>query len=202
MRIAAIVSCLLLLCAAPSALAVVVGSDFDTLPTGPYTGPAGVIPPGSPGVQVVPDNQGYAGAPSLGNGSGNMLRIDNLSGPGSIIVTFVFYCDVIPENLCRIGYTYAASAWGFTSGFGVYVDDPTLTNPDDLWEPLIGFPPSTVGPGDNHENAGDCDGLTHTITFVVQPGTVMHLDNMATECLEDPVGDEQHSWGALKAWYR
>lgn len=202
MRFTAIVSCLLLLGIAPCALAVVVGGDFDSQPPGPYTGGATVQPPGSPGVQVVPDNQGYAGAPSLGNGSGNMLRIDNLSGPGPIIVTFVFYCDVIPDNLCRIGYAYAASAWDIYSGFGVYVDDPTLTNPDDLWEPPVGFPPSTVGPGDNHENAGDCDGATHTITFVVAPGTVLHLDNMATECLENPVGDERHSWGALKAWYR
>lgn len=203
MRIAAIVSCLLLLlCAAPCALAFVVGSDFDSQPLGPYNGGGAVTPPGSPGVQIVPDNQGFAGAPALGNGSGNMLRIDALNHPGPITVTFVFYCDIIPDNLCRIEYTYSGAAWGIYSGFGVYVDDPSLSNPDDLWEPPVGIPPSTVGPGENHENAGECDGATHTITFVVQPGTILHLDNMATECLENPVGDERPSWGALKVWYR
>lgn len=202
MRITALVSCLLLLCAAPCALAIVVGTDFDSQLLGPYAGPAAVNPPGSAGVQVVPDGLGYAGAPALGSGSGNMLRIDALNNPGPITVTFVFMCDVIPDNLCRIGYTYGASAWDIYSGFGVYVDDPSLTNPDDLWEPPVGFPPSTVGPGSNHENTGECDGAAHTITFVVYPGTVLHLDNMATECLQNPVGDEQPNWGALKAWYR
>ena len=201
MRLVTCLSCLFL-CGAPVALAAVNGADFDNQPVGPYAGPAVVTPPGSPGVTVVPDNQSTGGAPALGNGSGNQLCIDALNNPGPITVTFTFFCDVIPDNLCRIEYSYAGSAWFIYSGFAVYVDDPSLTNPDDLWEPLVGFPPSTVGPGSNHENAGDCDGTTHTITFVVQPGTVLNLDNMQTECLENPVSDEGRTWSALKALFR
>ena len=164
--------CFVLLLAAP-ALAGVNGADFDNEPLGPYTGGATLNPPGAPGVEVVPDYPGFGGASNLGNGSGNMLRIDALNYPGPISVTFTFYCDVKPEELCRVKYDYAAAAWVLYAGFGVYVDDPTLSNPDDYWEPPVWNPPTTVGPGDNAENAGDCDGSQHQITFVVQPGCML-----------------------------
>lgn len=200
MRLITSVSILMLLTA--PAWAGVNGAGFDSQPLGPYAGGATVNPPGAPGVEVVPDFPGFAGASNLGNGSGNMLRIDTLNYPGPVSITFTFQCDILPEELCRVKYDYAAAAWQLFSGFGVYVDDPTLSNPDDLWEPVIGFPPSTVGPGDNTENAGDCDGSQHQITFVVQPGTILHLDNMVTECLEPIVPNQEQTWSTLKALYR
>ena len=96
-------------------------------------------------------------------------------------------------------------AWYFSTRFfgawiGVYVDDDgTYTNPDDLFEPPVGFPPSTSW-GDNKENEPDCVG-THTITFVVSPGAVAYLDNFDTVCL-GPVGNEGAYWGVLKSMYR
>lgn len=108
---------------------------------------------------------------------------------------------MLPQQYCAIEYTYAAGAWYIGSGFAVYVDDPTLTNPDDWWEPPVGFPPSTVGPGQNKEGAGECDGSQHTITFVVWPGTVLHLDGFDTECT-DVVDNNERSWGTIKALYR
>ena len=200
MRLLIFISCLLL-CSAP-AWAGVDGADYDNMPLGPYTGTATVTPPGAAAVEVVPDSPSFGGASNLGNGSGQMLRIDTENHPGPVTVSFTFYCDVIPENLCRVKYDYAAAAWDMSSGFAVYVDNPEHDNPDDNWEPVIGFPPTIVGPGDNKENAGDCDGSTHTIDFVVQPGTILHLDNMETECLENIVPNTERSWSTIKAMFR
>lgn len=195
------ITCFLLMLSAP-AWANVNGADFDNQPLGPYAGGATVNPPGAPGVEVVPDFPSFGGASNLGNGSGNMLRIDTYNHPGPVSITFTFQCVVLPDHLCRVKYDYAAAAWLLFAGFGVYVDDPTLTNPDDYWEPVVGFPPTTVGPGDNKENAGDCDGSQHQITFVVQPGTILHIDNLDTECLENVVPNEDRTWSTLKALYR
>lgn len=200
MRVLTILLCLLLL--STPAWAGVDGADFDNLPQGPYTGTATVSPPGAPGVDVVPDGQSFLGAANLGNGSGNMLRIDTVNNPGPITITFTFTCDIVPQAICQIEYMYSGAAWGLGAGFAVYVDDPTLTNPDDWWEPPVGVPPTTVEPGTNKENTGPCDGTTHTITFVVWPGTILHLNNMTTQCIEDVIPNYEHSWSAIKAMYR
>ena len=194
-------TCFLLIFATP-AWADVNGADFDNQPQGPYVGGATVNPPGATGVEIVPDSPGFMGASNLGNGQGNMLRIDTVNHPGPIHVTFTFQCEVLDEHLCRVKYNYAAAAWVFGGGFAVYVDDPTLSNPDHAWEEPLLIPPTTVGPGEETENAGDCDGSSHQITFVVYPNTIMHIDNLDTECLENVVPNEKHSWSTLKALYR
>jgi hypothetical protein len=47
-----------------------------------------------------------------------------------------------------------------------------------------------------------CEGSTHTITFVVNPGVVMYLDNLRTVCTEGTVSSDASSWGRVKALYR
>jgi len=195
------ITCFLLICTAP-AWADVTGADFDNQPVGPYGGGATVNPPGAAGVEVVPDFPGYGGASNLGNGSGNMLRINAAENPGPITVTFTFQCEVLDDHLCRVKYDYAAAGWAIGFGFAVYVDDPDLTDPVHGWEDPLAFPPTEVGPGDETAAAGDCDGSAHQITFVVQPGTIMHIDNLDTECLENVVPNNEQTWSTLKALYR
>ena len=186
---------LLLLPAA--ALALVQGADFDNLPTGPYTGTA-VIGGDVTLVSVQP--VGAVGASAPPGAVGNVLVIDNSGGGAPITVTFTYDCDDLPEEICEIEYDFYYEAWLIGAWIAVYVDaDGVYENPDDLFEPPVGFPPSTSW-GDNTEREYDCAG-THTITFVVGPGAVAYLDNFETECL-DMVPNETPSWGALKSLYR
>ena len=78
----------LALCAALTtplaARADVQGADFDSMPPGPYTGPALVT--GAPGaVQVVPAANLGASAPP--GASGNVMCINNKNGSGAVTVT-------------------------------------------------------------------------------------------------------------------
>ncbi|MBU0742043.1 hypothetical protein KKG45_08805 [bacterium] len=180
------------------AMADVQGTGFDGMPPGPYSG-SGVITGDPSTVTVVP-------AASLGGSTppgatGNVLSIDNRNGSGVVTVTFTFDCDgTYPDAVCQIEYDFFFEAWLIGSWIGVYVDDDgTFSNPDDLFEPPVGFPPSTSW-GDNTEREPDCFG-THTITFVVGPGAVAYLDNFDTECL-DTVASETADWGTLKSMYR
>ena len=172
------------------------GTDFDNQPVGPYAG-SGAILQGDPSqVQVVPHDQGDPSTPIPPDASGNMLAIY-----GPAIVEFTFACDIIPDCDCVIQYDYGASAWSIYDGFGVYIDaGGVYDNPDDLWEPLVGIPPSTTW-GSNTEHEGACDGSVHTITFVVWGSTVMNIDNMQTDCIPI-VPVETERWGALKSRYR
>lgn len=182
-----------------AATATVFGTGFDTMPPGPYPLPGAVIQGDPSRVQVVP--VGAVGGSAPPGATGNVLVIDNRGGTAPIIVRFTYTCDgPTADGTCRIEYDFFYEAWSMYAWIGVYVDDDgTYTNPDDLFEPPVGFPPSTSW-GDNSENEQDCL-VTHTIDFVVGPDAVAFLDNFTTECL-DPVGDEPLGWGALKGMYR
>ncbi|HPF36111.1 MAG TPA: hypothetical protein P5571_13815 [Candidatus Krumholzibacteria bacterium] len=181
------------------AAATVPGTGFDAMPPGPYPLPGAVIQGDPARVQVVPVSAVGGSAPP--GATGNVLVIDNLGGTSPVIVRFTFTCDgPTVEDICQIEYDFFYEAWAINAWIGVYVDDDgTYTDPDDLFEPPVGFPPSTSW-GDNTEREPDCVG-EHTIDFVVGPDAVAFLDNFDTECLE-PVGDESTSWGALKGMYR
>lgn len=185
---------------APAAgLALVPGTGFDGMAPGPYPLPGAVIQGDPSRVQVVPAAAVGNSAPP--NASGNVLVIDNTGGVTPIIVRFDFTCEgPVADGTCEISYDFFYEAWSVYAWIGVYVDDDgTYTNPDDLFEPPVGFPPSTSW-GDNTEREQDCLAM-HTIEFVVGPDAVAYLDNFSTECLL-PVGDESTSWGSLKSRYR
>ena len=190
--------CLLTFLVLPvAALADVQGAGFDSMPTGPYMGPA--VIGGDPGaVQVIPATDLGVTPPGA---TGNVLVIDNTGGTTPVTITFTYNCNGPTEiDICEIEYDFYYEAWWVYAWVGVYVDDDgTFTDPDDLFEPPVGIPPSTSY-GDNTEREKDCVGV-HTITFVVGPGAVAMLDNFETECL-DAVPNEATEWGALKSMYR
>jgi len=179
--------------------ASVPGAGFDAMPPGPYPLPGAVIQGDPARVQVVPAEAVGGSAPP--GAAGNVLVIDNLGGSAPVIVRFTYTCDgPTAEDICQIEYDFFFEAWSIGAWIGVYVDDDgSYSNPDDLFEPPVGFPPSTSW-GDNTEREADCVG-EHTIDFVVGPDAVAFLDNFTTECLE-PVAGEQTTWGALKGLYR
>lgn len=174
------------------------GSEFDDMPTGPYMGPA--LIGGDPStVSVVP--AGSLGGSTPPGATGNVLAIDNRNGNGPVTITFTYDCGgPTPMDICEIEYDFFYEAWTLYAWIGVYVDDDgSFENPDDLFEPPVGFPPSTSY-GDNTEREMDCVGM-HTITFVVGPGAVAYLDNFETECLE-VIPADHIEWDALKSLYR
>ncbi len=174
------------------------GADFDNMPVGPYMGPA--VIGGDPGaVQVIPVNHIYPASPP--GATGNVLVIDNSGGQSPVTVTFTYNCDnTYDDAICKIEYDFYFESWFIGSWIGVWVDDPDLLDePDDWFQPPVGFPPSTSW-GDNSETEPDCEG-THTITFVVGPGAVAVLDNFETECL-DTVANDSSNWGEIKSMYR
>ena len=179
-------------------LAGVPGAGFDGMPTGPYMGPA--VIGGDPGTVTVEPaaNLGPVAPPGA---TGNVLVIDNSAGTGMVTVTFTYNCDGGPmTDFCEVEYDFFYEAWWVYAWIGVYVDDDgSYTNPDDLFEPPVGVPP-TVSWGDNSEIEADCLG-NHTITFVVSPGAVAYLDNFSTLCL-GPIGNDDVDWGTLKSMYR
>ncbi len=176
----------------------VMGSEFDDLPAGPYGG-AGQVQGDPSRVQVVP--VGDLGGATPPGAVGNVLVIDNRDGEGPIIVTFAYTCGGPTEmDICAVEYGFYYEAWTIEASIGVYVDaEGNYDNPDDLFDPPVGFPPSTSF-GDNTEREQDCVGI-HTISFVVNPGAVAVLDNFETECLE-PVANENIEWDSLKSCYR
>jgi len=181
-----------------TAMAAVQGTGFEGMPPGPYTG-AGVITGDPSTVSVVPvGNIGGAVPPGA---TGNVLVIDNSNGSGVVTVTFTYDCGgPTPDDVCQIGYDFFYEAWMIYAWIGVYVDDDgTFSNPDDFFEPPVGFPHS-VSWGDNKEREPDCVG-THTITFVVGPGAVAYLDNFAAICLVN-IGNDDVDWGTVKSMYR
>lgn len=180
------------------ALAGVHHPNFDSMPPGPYSGPALIT--GDPGtVLLLPASSLGSSAPP--GATGNVLVVDNSNGGAPVTITFTYDCDNTYDNaVCQIEYDFFYEAWMVYAWVGVYIDDDgTFSNPDDLFEPPVGFPP-TVSWGDNSEREPDCFG-SHTITFVVGPGAVAYLDNFTTECL-DSVADERIGWGAVKSLYR
>ncbi|MBC8425283.1 hypothetical protein H8E07_14270 [bacterium] len=181
-----------------AALAVVPGTGFDGMTPGQY-GVPGVVIGDASRVQVVP--AGDLGGSAPPNAFGNVLCIDNRGGSGVIILSFTFNCgDPFPEGICKVEYDFFFESWQPLAYVGVYTDDDgSYTNPDDWFQPPVGFPPSTSW-GDNAEGERDCQ-AGHTIDFIISPGAVAYLDNFTTECLE-PIANETADWGTLKSMYR
>jgi hypothetical protein len=197
----AIVLGLLTILFATSALAQPAGDwDFDGMPPGPWGGT--VLEGDGTKVQVVDVLGGTTGGAGLPPGAtGNILQVDARNTNTRIVIRFNYNCAPgVPTGICQVSYGYSAAAWTSGSGFGVYVDDDgSYTNPDDLYEPPVGFPPSTTF-GTNSENEPDCL-ANHTIDFVVQPGTILYLDDFGFECLL-PIPTESKSWSAVKGLFR
>jgi len=199
-RIATFSTMLLLACAGPS-IAGVGGADFDALPLGPYLGPAPILE-GNP-TNVLVDQVGGGSphsAPLVPGASGNVLCIDAVDKGSRIVVQFTFSCDLIPNGVCQLEYDYSVAQY-FGSGVEVHVDaGGDYSSPDDVINLPIGLPPSTTA-GDNTETEGACDLSSHTVAFVVYPGSVICIDNLVTECLQ-PTEARRARWGTLKLRYR
>ena len=191
-----------ILSAAP-ALADVAGGDFDSQPPGvlpPSTSPR-VLGGDATRVVVVPAGS-EVGAPTIPQGSGNVLCLDNRGSTSDLIIEFDFACDEMPTNFCVIKYDYTGAAWSFGGGFDVHVDaNGSYNNPIDLYRPPVGFPPSTVQ-GSKSRVVGPCDASQHTLTFRVFPDGVLYLDNLTTECQDPASPTEAQTWGHIKSLYR
>lgn len=182
------------------ALADVTGSDFDSMPDGPYLGPADVLE-GNPGNVQVRQAFGVTRGATLPPGAtGKMLCIDAIDKTSRVIVEFTFACAIAPSGVCQVEYDYSMAQW-FGDGVEVHVDAAgDYSDPDDVINIPIGLPPSTSS-GDNTETEGACDASSHTIAFMVRPGSILCIDNLVTECLlSTPARPE--SWGRLKTIYR
>lgn len=178
------------------------GGDFDSLPPGPYTGTGDVLEgdPANVMIRQVVDGT-TQGAPLPTNASGNMLCVDAVQKSSRIIIEFTFSCPgTDPSGVCQVEYDYSTAQ--YTGGGLEVFTDPMgdYSNPDDVVDIPVGFPPSTTF-GHNSETAGQCTGDTHTITFVVYPGTILYLDNLVTDCLL-PTPNDEPTWGELKTLYR
>lgn len=184
-----------LLALAPTlALAQAGDWDFDAMPPGVWGGP---ILFGDPAcVEVVPmENAG--GAPLPSGASGNILCIDTRGKNGSLGFRINYGCGGVPTGICKLRYGFSGAAWSFGAGFAVYInDDGSYDNPDDLFMPPVGIPPSTTF-GHNSENEQGCN-VGHTMDVIVQPNTVAYFDDFSFECL-DPIPVDDHSWGAVKS---
>lgn len=180
------------------------GGDFDALPVGPYPFLPGFAQmlQGNPGnVQIIPAGNEVA-APTVPNGSGNVLCFDARFKSIPQILEFSFSCDIDPAGICQVKYDFSGGAWIDGGGFEAHVDaGGVYDNPDQTWSPPVVFPPSTIE-GSNTEGAGVCDGSSHTIAFVLFPGTVLYLDNMTTVCETGTVSTDEGTWGRVKALYR
>jgi hypothetical protein len=191
---------LLLMALATTASGDVIGSDFDAMPVGPYVGPAAVLE-GNPGNVKVHQAAGITrGATVPPGASGNMLCIDAIDKTSRLVVQFTFACEIVPSGVCQVEYDYSMAQW-FGDGIEVHVDaEGDYSDPDDVINIPIGLPPSTSS-GDNSENEGECDASSHTIAFLVRPGSILCIDNLVTECLL-PTPSRARSWGTLKTIYR
>jgi hypothetical protein len=102
--------------------------------------------------------------------------------------------------VCQVEYDYGVAQW-YGDGVEVHVDAMgDYSDPDDQIDMPVGFPPSTAA-GDNSETEGACDLSTHTLTFVVFPGSALCIDNLTTACML-PVPARRPSWGKVKTLYR
>ena len=183
-------------------LAQVGGGNFDGIPVGPYPfgPPNAVITSGDPGaVTVQPAGSEGGGAPPVPHGAGNVLCINALGGGPPIVVTFTFACVVTPGGACFVKYDWSGAAWSPGAGLIVYQDGHS-NNPSDVWQPPVGLPPTTAS-GDNSESAGECDGSSHTITFVVMPQSRIYIDNLRCECIVVTPGIEPLRWDLIKDLY-
>jgi hypothetical protein len=189
---------------APSASADVDGGGFDGLPLGPY--PFGGGSPrlllGDPLCIKIIQAGTESGAPSVPGGSVHVLCIDGRFKDSNQILEFDFACEINPAGVCQVKYDFSAASYIDGAGFDVVIDaDGDYSDTDATWHPPVIFPPSTLE-GSNTEGVGVCEGSTHTITFVVNPGVVMYLDNLRTVCTEGTVSSDASSWGRVKALYR
>jgi len=131
---------------------------------------------------------------------GNMLCVDAVNKSSRIVVEFTFSCDPVTGGVCEVSYDFSVAQWS-GSGVEVFVDPMgDYSNPSDVIDLPVGFPPSTAA-GDNTETRGDCDGSSHTLTFVVFPGSILYLDNLTTTCLL-PTDNDESTWGKVKVRYR
>lgn len=106
-----------------------------------------------------------------------------------------------PNGICAVQYDWSGAAYTPNSGMEVHVDaGGVFDNPDDVWQPPVGLPPSTAS-GSNTEHAGPCDAEVHTLTFIVHPFTRIWIDNMTTTC-DVGVGVDARPWSQLKTLYR
>ena len=195
-----IVGAIFLLVCASNALAQVNGGGFDGMPPGPYPGgaPNGVVS-GGPGSVTVKPAGSETGAPAVPHGAGNVLCIE--TGDGTIVVEFTFSCPAQPRGICAVSYDWSGAAYAPGSGMKVFVDaGGHFNNPDDLWQPPVGLPPTTVF-GSNTEHAGPCDAVLHTLTFIVLPFTKIYIDNLITAC-DVIIGVQTTPWSELKRLYR
>lgn len=181
------------------ARAVVPGTGFDGMAPGQYSVPGVVVAGDATRVQVVPVEDVGGSAPP--GADGNVLCIDNRGGDGLIVLRFPFNCGgPDPEGVCFVEYDFFYASWQIGAYIGVYTDDDgSYSNPDDWFNPPVGFPPSTAW-GDNREGEVDCV-ANHSIEFVISPGAVAYLDNFGTECVPT-VADESTTWSTLKTLYR
>ncbi len=194
-----IVGAILLIVCASNAFAQVNGGGFDGMPPGPYPGgaPNGVVSGGG-SVSVQPAGS-ETGAPGVPHGAGNVLLIDTMTG-GTAVVQFTFSCPIQPHGICAVRYDWSGAAYGIGSGMRVYVDaNGQFNNPDDIWQPPVGLPPTTVS-GSNTEHSGPCDAVLHTLTFIVLPFTKIYIDNLVTVC-DVGVGTQATPWGEVKRLY-
>ncbi len=180
-----------------AASAGVQGADFDSMPTGPYLGPA--VIGGDPSTVTVETVESLGQSAPPGS-SGNVLAIDNRNGTAPVLVTFTYDCDALPLEICEINYKFHFEAWYYGAWIGVYVDDDgSYTNPDHIFEPPLIIPPSLEF-GDHTEREFDCSGM-HIITFWVAPGAVAYLDDFLTRCT-DLIPNEKTTWSMIKGMYR
>jgi hypothetical protein len=180
----------------------VVGGDFDILPVGPY--PFGASPRillGNPfNIQIIPAGN-EDGAPTVPGGDGHVLCIDLRLKDTDHIVEFDFSCEKDPTGICQVKWDFSAASYIDGHGFDVFIDaDGDYTNTDQTWHPPVIIDPSTIE-GSNTEGAGVCDASTHTVTFIVNPGVAMYIDNLRTVCEPGSVSTEEDTWGGVKARY-
>ncbi len=199
--------CAIIAAGSGTALADVIGSDFDSLPVGPY--PFGGSPRFISGsdptaVAVTPFPGVGGGAPPPPGAIGNVLCIDNIQPDTAVpvIIEFDFSCEIDPAGVCQLKYDFSGAAWVDDSGFEVFIDpEGVYNNTDDVWTPPVVFPPSTIM-GSNTEGTGVCNGSSHTVAFLVKPGSIMYIDNLRTVCSIGTVPTESRTWGAIKSLYR
>jgi hypothetical protein len=131
-----------------------------------------------------------------------VLCIDTRGKMTDHILEFDFVCDVDPTGVCHVSWDFSATSFVDDHGFDVIVDaDGDYTNTDQTWHPPVIIGPATLE-GSNTEGAGVCEGSTHTVTFVINTGVVMYIDNMTAMCESGTVSIDETPWGRVKTLYK